>query len=321
MTCHRLYLVGNVAVVVAVLLCARPVGQAADPQKLLAEAERLAWLKAWTRAAPLYGEAEKLFEARGDHRSALYAQINRLRGDLPRLPAPEVSNRLAEYLDDPLLQTDDRLRLRCLVIKGETDTDLDPVLAEQSWREAVTIAEKLGEQPWANRARGELGLVAFLQGNVGAAVIQLGQALKVAESNGDIASVVRWLTLFGHGYVQLGRPAESLDYYDRAIKLAGTVPELQLPLMTYEGKGEALVRLGRAAEAEQMLSQAMEVADKEQAWGYRAELTLKLALIAKQKKDVDRLAALLAQASDLARHAGGSRILAEIALERGHLLR
>ena len=68
------------------------------------------------------------------------------------------------------------------MIKGETDTDLDPVLAEKSWRDAITVAERLGEHGWANRARGELGLVAFLQGNVGAAITQLGQALKVAES-------------------------------------------------------------------------------------------------------------------------------------------
>jgi hypothetical protein len=53
-----------------------------------------------------------------------------------------VSRRLAEYLDDPLVQKDDRLRLRCLVIKGETDEDLDPSLAERSWREALEIATK-----------------------------------------------------------------------------------------------------------------------------------------------------------------------------------
>src|SRR5262245_21172254 len=132
MTFGRLHLVGNVAVVVTVLLCSPAIAQTTDPQKLLAEAERLAWLKAWTRAAPLYGEAEKAFEASGDDRNALYAQINRLRGELPRLAIVEVSRRLAAYLDDPLVQTDERLRLRCLVIKGETDTDLDPSLAERS---------------------------------------------------------------------------------------------------------------------------------------------------------------------------------------------
>ena len=56
---------------------------------------------------------------------------------------PEVSERLAEYLENPLVQADERLRLRCLIIKGETDEDLDPVLSEKSWREAVTIADRV----------------------------------------------------------------------------------------------------------------------------------------------------------------------------------
>jgi hypothetical protein len=109
----------------------------------------------------------------------------------------EVSARLAEYLEQPLVRADDRLRLRGLIIKGETDEDLDPTLAGESWREAQALAEKLSDAAWANRAKGELGLVAFLQGDVGASVIGLGQALKAAQSNGDVSSQVRWLTLFG----------------------------------------------------------------------------------------------------------------------------
>src|SRR5580704_7715828 len=125
-----------------------------DPGKLLQDADRLAWLKNWTRAEPLYADAERLFNERSDQRNALYASVNKLRAQLPRLSVPEVSQRLAEYLEDPIVQSDDRLRLRCLVIKGETDEDLDPFLAEQSWREALEIAERLGDAGWANRARG-----------------------------------------------------------------------------------------------------------------------------------------------------------------------
>ncbi len=58
------------------------------PEQQLVEAERLAWLKAWTKAEPLYTAAEREFAARGDKRNALYAQINALRGQLPRLPVP-----------------------------------------------------------------------------------------------------------------------------------------------------------------------------------------------------------------------------------------
>jgi tetratricopeptide (TPR) repeat protein len=230
MAWDRRRLVGWIGLVFAcVFLSAPAFAQTVDPESLVAEGERLVWLRAWTKAEPLFNEAERTFAARGDKRNALYAAINALRGRLPRLPVPEVSERLAEYLGDPLVQADDHLRLRWLIIKGETDEDLDPVLSEKSWREAITIAERLDEHAWANRARGELGLVAFLQGNVNAAIVQLGQALKVAETNGDVPSVVRWRTLFGHGYMQLGKADEALNFYERALKIAAGVRELQFP--------------------------------------------------------------------------------------------
>ena len=143
-------------------------GQTVDPQKLLAEADRLAWLRVWTRAESLYGKAQEAFIRIGDQRNA--AEVNRLRGQLPTLPVPEVSERLSLYLDDPIVQSDARLRLRVLIIKGETDEDLDPSLSQRSWTEALAIAEKLGDAGWANRTRGELGLVAFLQGDTNTAI-------------------------------------------------------------------------------------------------------------------------------------------------------
>src|SRR3989442_11262803 len=199
MSWDPILLVRRVGVIALIAFLCHPASaqNSSDPEQLLAEADRLAWLKAWTKAEPLYTAAAREFAARGDKRNALYAQINALRGQLPRLSVPEVSERLANLLEDPLVLADDRLRLRTLIIKGETDEDLDPSLSEQSWNEALALAEKLGESAWANRARGELGLVAFLSGDINNAVIRLGQAMKVAESNGDVASLVRWLTLFG----------------------------------------------------------------------------------------------------------------------------
>ena len=294
---------------------------APDPTKLLQEADRLAWLRAWGAAEPLYAQAEKLFSANGDQRNALYAQINVLRGQLPRLPVPAVSARLAEYLDHPLVQSDERLRLRVLVIKGETDEDLDPALAGESWRAAQALAEKLGDSPWANRARGELGLVAFLQGDVGGSVIGLGQGVKVAQSNGDVSSLVRWLTLFGHGYVQLGRPEEALDFYDRALKAAASVPELQFPVMTHVGRSNALIRLGRLDEADAILSRAAEAATNTQARGYQAQLLAQRALIASQRNQPDQALTLLGEATKLAKAAGGNRLVAEIALDTARIQR
>ena len=44
----------------------------------------------------------------------------------------------------------------------------------------LKLAQKLGEAGWANRARGEVGLVAFLPGDTNTAIVNLGQAIKVA---------------------------------------------------------------------------------------------------------------------------------------------
>jgi tetratricopeptide (TPR) repeat protein len=161
---------------------------------------------------------------------------------------PEVSERLSAYLDDPVVENDERLRLRVLIIKGETDEDLDPSLSQRSWTEALALAQKLGEAGWANPARGELGLVAFLQGDTNTAIVNLGQAIKVAETSGDTSSLVCWLTLFGHGFVELGRQEQAFDFYERALKVARTVPELQMPFMTLVGKADALVKVGRVSE-------------------------------------------------------------------------
>jgi hypothetical protein len=160
------------------ILCSPAFAQDTDPHKLLAEADRLAWLRVWTRAEPLYAQAREAFVRSGDKRNALYAEVSRLRGQLPTLAVPEVSERLSAYLDDPTVQNVERLRLRVLIIKGETDEDLDPSLSQRSWTDALALAQKLGEAGWANRARGELGLVAFLQGDTNTAIVNLGQAIK-----------------------------------------------------------------------------------------------------------------------------------------------
>jgi tetratricopeptide (TPR) repeat protein len=239
----------------------------------------------------------------------------------PRPASGPATERLSEYLDNPIVRSDERLRLRVLVIKGETDEDLDPSLSQRSWTEALALAQKLNEPAWANRARGELGLVAFLQGDTNTAIVNLGQAIKVAETNGDTSSLVRWLTLFGHGYVELGRPEQALDFYERALKIARTVPELQMAFMTLVGKADVLIKVGRVSEAEELIRATLAEATKEGALGYQAELTVRLALVAVARKQTPRALEEMAKATELARAAGANRILAGLALERARILR
>ena len=63
MTCGRFHVVGTVGVVLALFVCSPAFAQGKDPHKLLTEADRLAWLRVWTRAEPLYAEAREAFVA------------------------------------------------------------------------------------------------------------------------------------------------------------------------------------------------------------------------------------------------------------------
>lgn len=58
-------------------------------ERLHTQADRLAWLRAWSKAGPLFAVAERAFAARGDERHAMYARMSALRGQIPRLPAPD----------------------------------------------------------------------------------------------------------------------------------------------------------------------------------------------------------------------------------------
>lgn len=298
-------------------LIATNLSAAPGPRQLLAEADRLAWVKAWIRAEPIYAEAEREFAQRGDRRNELYAQISKLRGQLTKLPAPQVSQQLDEYLADPTVQADDRLKLRCLVIKGEIDEDIDPDSAEQAWRAARDIAQRIGDAGWANRAQGELGLIAGLQGDLNSAVIQMMTAIKAAEASGDVPSQVRWLTVFAKGYIQLGKYEQSLPILDRALKAASQVPELQPAVMTLTTKGIALAKVGRYDQAEQILNEALAAAAERGSLGYQAELLLARGSMAAEQKKFDQANQLLNRAMNFAVEVGGNRLVAEISIELG----
>ena len=91
--------------------------------------------------------------------------------------------------------------------------------------------------------------------------------------------------------------------------------------MTLVGKADALVKVGRVSEAEELVTTTLAEAAKEGALGYQAELTLRLASIAIARKQTAQALEAMSRAAEFARAAGGNRILAGIALERARILR
>ena len=252
-------------------------GQDGEAERLLADGDKLAWLKNWQAAEPFFEKAEILFRERGDKRNELYARISRMRGQLPSRGLFETSTYLASVLDDPLTKDDARLRLRCLTVKGDVDLDFDTALAARDWTEALSIAKGLEDPAWVNRANGELGIIGFVQGDYRSGTVKVMGALSQAKKLNDVGAQIRYLTLIGDGLIQLQRNEQAIAMFDQALAVAQTIPDLGQPVMPYAGKAEALAALGRTAEAKKLLEEVLGISHKRNALGYESEALLELA--------------------------------------------
>ena len=259
-----------------ILVCHNASAQQEEGKRLLAEGDRLGWLRNWQAAEPFFEKAEALFQQRGDRRNELYAQISRIRGQLPRRGLFETSTFLDSLLDDPLLKTDTQLRLRCLTIKGDVDLDFDTDLAARDWTEVLSIAKTLQDSAWVNRANGELGVIAFLHGDYRTGTLQVMGALSQAQRLSDVGAQIRYLTLIGDGLIQLGRYDQAISTFDQAMAIGRANPDLSQPVMPYAGKAQALSALGRDTEAKELLENLLNISRGQSAFGYESQTLLEL---------------------------------------------
>ena len=302
-------------------LTSADVQQSADPQVLLKSADRLYFLNNGPLAAPLYARAEKLFSERGDARNELHAKVGRLRSEAETMSFVDLSRFLNEQLHNPIVQSDKKLRLWCLIAKGYTDIEIDYRASKRDWLEAQDIAKSLGEDQWVTRASGELGLIGFLEGNPGRAARLLGGALLSTMANGDTGGQVRFLELLGRGFEEVNRHAEALKFFERAIKLAEADPDCGLPFMGYEGKAQALVSLGRTDEAKMVLENALTKARSQEKRGHEAQLLILLGKLAAQKGDRQQAVKYLEDAGQFATQAQFYRMEADAMFELAQIYR
>ena len=166
----------------------------------------------------------------------MYAKFGRLRGQMQTLPLPDISEQIAADLESPLAKQDARLRLRGLTVKGDIDLEWDVLAAERDWREVRQLARELGDTGWENRANGELGIVAFLKGNTGAATTLVQQAYQAAEKSGDVGGQLRYMGTIANGLLLAGYAPLAMGYVDRALKFANEHPETGFPFVVYSTK-------------------------------------------------------------------------------------
>src|ERR1700676_2234398 len=270
-----------------------------NPEILLKEANRLAWLFNWPKAEALYIRAEQLFKDKGDTRNEVYSRVGRIRAQSETMSWVDVSEILGRELDLPIAKSDKKLRLWCLAAKGYTDLEINPVSAKRVWTEAQGIANALGEREWESRAKGELGFVAFLEGDSRRAAIMVGDAFLSAKASGDTGNQVRLLEMMGNGFNEAKRYGEALAFFERAIKTSSSNPDAGFPFMAYEGESQTLAAQGKMTEAKDELERALKVARANQKRGHEAMILLSLGELSIQAGDHNQAMKYLEEGGDI----------------------
>src|SRR5229473_3539040 len=294
---------------------------AKNPELLLIEANRLAWLFNSPKSEPLYIRAEELFKERGDTRNEIYARVGRIRAQAETMSWVDVSEVLGKQLEIPVVKTDQRLRLWCLAAKGYTDLEINPVSAKRAWTEAQGIAQTLGEAKWEARAKGELGFVAFLEGDSRRAAIMVGDAFLSAKASGDVGGQVRLLEMLGNGFNEAKRYGEALAFFERAIKTSSSNPDAGFPFMAYEGESQTLAAQGKMTEAVLRLEQALRVARANQKRGHEAMILLSLGELALQTGDRQTAKTYLEQTGDISEKYNFYRTVGQTMIDLANLYR
>jgi CHAT domain-containing protein len=292
-----------------------------DPQALLAEANRLAWLFNGPKAEPLYARAEELFKAKGDARNEIYARVGRIRAQSETMSYEHVSQQIAAAMAEPIVKTDPELRLWCQAQKGYTDIEISLASAKQAWLEARMLAHSLGEEEWEARAEGELGIIAFLEGDSKRAAAMVGDALASEIASGDTGGQVRSLEMLGNGFNEVHRYGEALAFFNRVIKITQENPDSGFPYMAYEGKGLTLAGQGKFDEAGQVLEDALAVARQTEKYGHQAEILIEDGEIALRTGNRQKALDSLEQGGYLARQHAFFRMAAQAMFDLARIYR
>ncbi|MFZ0759584.1 MAG: hypothetical protein WAM69_06485, partial [Candidatus Sulfotelmatobacter sp.] len=228
---------------------------------------------------------------------------------------------IQKELDQPATKADPELRLWCLVQKGYTDLEINAASAKRAWLEAQTLADSLGEKQWEARAEGELGIIAFLEGDSKRASTMVGDALLSTMASGDLGGQVRTLEMLGNGFNEVRRYGEALAFFERAIKRSRDNPDCGFPYMAYEGKGWALAGEGKFDEAESVLDYALSTAIQNEKYGHQSQILInkgELALRLGRREDAVKL---LERGGDLGRQHTFYRMAAQAMLDLARIYR
>jgi CHAT domain-containing protein/tetratricopeptide (TPR) repeat protein len=228
------------------------------PLKLLAEADRFAFLNNWPKATPRYAEAESLFAQAGNGKGALAARLGYLWSTVDAGVSGSADREIASYLENPLVKGDPALTLRALVAKAVLNRNTNEIAGRETWQSILDSAKAIGDERWEGRAKAELGQILYMGGDIQSATAMLREGIVSQYLRLDIGAAVYYTAMVGNGFVEAGRPETALEYCNTALKAAFFVGDIGFPFLAYQGKARALIALNREGEAQEVLDEALQ---------------------------------------------------------------
>jgi CHAT domain-containing protein/outer membrane protein assembly factor BamD (BamD/ComL family) len=230
------------------------------------------------RANPLFARAEQQFHEMGDQRHELAAKLGRLHADADHGKYKAVKAEIERDLTSPLVQNDPQLKIQALSLLGIIDLNIDTAAAASDWKQLLEAATATGDLKWENRARGELGIVAGLKGDVGTAGMTLLNAIATAEQIGDVGGAINFLVWLANGMSVNGMADGAVKRLDQATELASRHGYHQMPFQLSIARIRAIARLPEAErskridDAKNLLSSNLRLAEDEKVYGAEIEL-------------------------------------------------
>ncbi len=235
-------------------------------------------------AAPHFALAYRLFRACGDERNAQFAKIGYIWGTLQQRNFADESHQLETLIRTSAVQRDAELLLWAYIVKGDVDQDLQyPSVAQKDWEAVARLAKETNHPKWIYRAKGELAIPAYYEGNIALSRSLVTQALTAASSAQDSASVVRLLTHIGTVYAMLGQYENALEHLNKALSIAQQHPEQAYPANVQIGRMMALEGQGHLQSAEALAKEVLSVLRSEKHRLNEAETHVILASIYRQE--------------------------------------
>ena len=255
-------------------------------------------------------------------RHELYARIGRLHRDAEAGSYRMVRSEVMRCVARPEVEADPQLKIRAFALLGNHRAPSTSILRPRktTGKQVLAIAKATGDAKWENRANGELGILAGVNGNVGAAGAALFKAISKADELGDTPGHIHFVTWLANGMSVHGMADKALPMIVRASELAKSNGYAEIPLSLSIAKIRAMTLLpepqrSRAREeVKTLLSETLAQAERNHVLGAQTELLNMAGQLALEERDFVGAEKSLTRAIEVARAASLPRIEADALL-------